>query len=179
MKTLFAAITLVVVHVAVTLAQAPDFSGTWKLDQDRSRIAATAGLAGLIASGAPPTIHVTHAANGTLVIESQVNEGHARLYVPGGKSSTPVGQTGTITMATRWDGRSLVSEGRQETIAGTTTVVKDVREVLAFAPDGQTLTIEITAKSPDQTSVSALTYTRIHDVGPCQSWPTPCKPPSP
>lgn len=179
MKTLIGATALVVAGVAVILAQAPDFSGTWKLDQDRSRIVPTAGLAALSPSGAPATLHITQPANGTLVIESQINESHARLYVTGGRSSTPVGQTGTITMTTRWDGRSLVSEGRQETMAGTTTVVKDVREVMAFAPDGRTLTIEITEKSPEQTSVSTLTYTRSQDVGPCHSWPTPCKPPPP
>ena len=33
---------------AVLNAQAPDFSGTWKLDEAKSRIVATAGIIGLI-----------------------------------------------------------------------------------------------------------------------------------
>ena len=63
-----------------------DFAGTWRLDAAASRITDGAGLAGLIAAGAPPTIHVTQPVNGTLVVESAINEGQARLYRPGGKT---------------------------------------------------------------------------------------------
>ena len=77
----------------------------------QSRVDPTAGLAGLIAAGAPPMLYVTQPANGTLVVESPMNEGHVRLYHPGGKTTTPVGQGGTITMTSQWDGRALASEG--------------------------------------------------------------------
>lgn len=139
------AAVLVTARVALVLAQAQNFSGTWKLDANRSRVSTTAFLAGLIAAGAPDTLHVTQPANGTLVVESQINEGHARIYTPGGKTSTPVfvGQGGTITMTSRWDGRTLVSEGRHEFPAGASSIVRNVREILALSADGRALTIEI------------------------------------
>jgi hypothetical protein len=151
-------------------AQAPDFSGTWKLDSSQSQITPGAGLSGLIRAGTPQTLHVTQPANGTLIIESQINESHSRMYRPGGKSTTPVGPTGTITMTTKWDGDVLISEGALEATAGSPTPVK---EVFRLSPDGRRLTIEITVEK----NVSTLVYARTQTVGTCQTWPTPCKPP--
>jgi hypothetical protein len=166
-------------HVGLALAQAPDFSGTWRLDTERSRITPTAGLAGLAGAGAPDTLHITQPANGTLIIESQINEGHARLYKPGIRIVTPVtvGPGGSVAMASRWDGRTLVSEGSRESSSGASPVVQQVKEVIGLAADGRTLTIDITASGPEGTSTSTLMYTRITDVGPCKTWPTPCKTP--
>ncbi len=171
---------VVVAQVGFVFAQPPDFSGTWRLDASRSRISETAALAGLIAAGAPDTLHVTHAANGTLVVESQFNESHARIYKPDGESSTPVfmGQVGSITMTSRWEGRILVSEGVLESTPGATTTAIEVKEVLGLSSDGRTLEIEVTTTNAGGQSSSKLMYTRIGDVGPCESWPSPCKSPS-
>jgi hypothetical protein len=149
-------------------AQAPDFSGTWALDAEKSRVAATAGLIGLISAGAPKTLHITQPANGTLVIESQINEAHVRIYKPGAQTATPAGQGGAVTMTTKWEGRALVSEGAMKAPNGDTTAVK---EVVALSTDGKALTIEITTAS----AASTLVYTRITSVGGCETWPTPCK----
>jgi hypothetical protein len=75
-----AAVVMFVLSAVVAYAQAPDFSGTWKLNKQASQIATGAGLAGLGAGGAPPTLYVTHAANGNVVVGSDVNESQARLY---------------------------------------------------------------------------------------------------
>jgi hypothetical protein len=123
----------------------------------------------------PATLHITAPTNGTLVVESQINEGHARMYTPRGRTTTPVGQTGTITMASKWQGRSLTSEGTQETLSGTSTVVRNVKEVYTLSADGQTLTIDVTSTTGGDTSTSALVFTRLASVGGCESWPTPCK----
>ena len=164
--------------VALDLGPSPvaDFSGTWKLDPARSTIGA-ASLAGLAASGAPPTLHITQPANGTLIVESQINESHTRIYVPGSKTSTPitVGPPGSVTMTSRWEDRTLVSEGSRETASGTSSAVIDVREVFSLSPDSRVLTIEVTTTSSGEKSVSRMVYVRTKDVGPCQSWPTPCK----
>jgi hypothetical protein len=159
---------------AVSHAQAPRVGGTWRLDAARSTVAPTAILAGLAPATAPATLHITQPANGTLVIESQINEGHARMYRPGGKTSTPFGQGGVVTMASRWESGTLVSEGRQESPSGTTTTVREVREVLSLGADGA-LVIEIATRLGEESATSRLVYTRITDVGPCESWPTPCK----
>ena len=55
----------VLMACSVTIfAQAPDFSGTWRLDEAKSRTNATAGITGLIPAGAPKTLHITQPANG-------------------------------------------------------------------------------------------------------------------
>lgn len=148
-------------------AQGPDFSGTWRLDEAKSKVLATAGMFGLIPAGAPKTLHITHPANGTIVIESQVNEGHSRIYKPGRESSTPAGQGGAVTVTSTWEGKSLVSNGAFKAPNGDTTTV---REVLSLV-DGKQLTLEVTTP----VGTSTLHYTKITDVGPCETWPTPCK----
>jgi hypothetical protein len=155
-------------------AQAPDFSGTWQLDETKSMVTATAGIIGLIPAGAPKTLHITQPANGTLVIESQVNEAHVRIYKPGRETSTPAGQGGAVTMTSKWDGRAFVSEGALKAPNGDTTTI---REVVRLGADGKTLTMEVTTTPVGQTEKvsSSLVYTKITDVGPCEKWPTPCK----
>jgi hypothetical protein len=86
-----------------------------------------------------------------------------------------VGGVGTVTMTTRWEGNTLVSEGRRESPSGTSTVVIELREVFRFDADGRTLEIEVTATGAEGKSVSQASYTRTEDVGLCHSWPTPCK----
>ena len=164
--------------VAELSAQAPDFSGTWQLDEASSNVIATAGIVGLIPAGAPKMLHITQPANGTVVIESQVNEAHVRIYKPGRETSTPAGQGGAVTMSSRWDGQSLVADGALKAPNGDTTTI---REVVRLGADSRTLTMEVTTKAPSaeaatsQAQMSTLVYTKITDVGPCEKWPTPCK----
>jgi hypothetical protein len=170
-------VALALVHATVVHAQAPDLSGTWRLDTARSRVAASAGLGGLIGAGAPETLHITRPANGTVILESQINESHTRVYTPGSKTSTPVtvGPPGSISMTTRWDGRTLVSEGTRESTSGPSKVVTDVKETFALSADGRVLTIEVATKTGEESHASTLVYTRATDVGSCKTWPTPCK----
>jgi outer membrane protein assembly factor BamB len=171
---------IVALDVGGTQADAPDLSGTWKLDESRSRIDAAAGLPALIGSGAPGVLHITQPANGTVIVESQINESHSRLYAPGAKTTTPVtvGPAGSVTMTTRWKDGTLVSEGTREAASGPTKLVSGVKEVFRLSPDGRELTIEVATNTEGAAHASTLVYTRITDVGPCRSWPTPCKPPS-
>ncbi len=166
------------VHFGILLflaqSASPDVTGTWKLDAATSRVTTEVGWPGLIGAGAPDRLHVTQAANGTIVVESEINESHARIYRPGGKTSTPVAQTSTITMSSKWEGRALESEGRLVPPSGDPSVV---RERLVLSADGRTLTVEISTSGPGDTKASTLTYHRTDVVDPCEKWPTPCKPP--
>lgn len=162
------------------VAQAPDLSGTWTLDASRSRVADHAGLAGLIGAGVPDTLYITQAANGTVIVESRINESHARVYMAGGTSSTPVfvGPAGSISMTSRWDGRALIAEGIQRSVSGPTTLERATRERLALGQDGRTLTVSVATTTSGDTRESTLVYTRTSSVEPCQRWPTPCKTPA-
>lgn len=152
-----------------TRALTADLSGTWKLDPARSTVS-SATLPGLIKSGAPQVLHVTHAANGTVIVESQINESHARLFKPGSATATPMWPTGTVTATSRWEGRTLISEGSQDG-AGAKIPLK---EVFALGNDGNTLTVTVTFAGPEK-SESTFVYTRATSVGSCKTWPTPCK----
>ena len=162
---------------AASRPDTPAFAGTWKLETERSVIADAATLAGLAGSGAPPVLHISQPANGSLVVESQINESHARLYAPGGPRSTPVtvGPSGSITMTSQWDGTVLVSEGTRETTSGQSVVVSGVRERFSLSADSGTLTVQVSTTAGGQKSESTMIYRRTTDVGSCQSWPTPCK----
>ena len=74
-------------------------------------------------------------------------------------------------MTSKWEGKSLVSEGAMKAANGDTTTI---REVLSLGADGKTLTMDVTTVGEGEAS-STLVYTKITDVGPCETWPTPCK----
>lgn len=168
---LLRSVVLAMLATAALTAQAPDLSGTWVLDKAKSQVVATAGFTGLISAGAPSMLHITQPANGSVVVESQINEAHVRIYKPGGQTATPAGQGGAVTMTTKWEGRTLVSDGALKAPNGDTTTI---REVLALSADGKVLTVQIMTMAADK-AASSLVYTKVTNVGPCESWPTPCK----
>lgn len=147
---------------ASVAAQAPDFSGTWKLDRARSQIDAAAGLAGLGAAGAPPTLNVTQAENGTVIIGSEVNQGQARTYRLDGESSAPAAGGVTVPVRSRREGRVLVTEG------------PGLKEELSLSADGQMLTVTVATRTSAGGQTSTLVYRRTESADPCRTWPTPC-----
>ena len=75
-------------------------------------------------------------------------------------------------MTTKWKGQTLMSEGTRDSSSEPSIAVE---EAFALSANGQTLEVEITVSTDDGKSSSTLRYVRIRDVGPCESWPTPCK----
>ncbi len=138
----------------------PNLSGIWQLDRDASQIGTTAALAGLGDGGAPLTLFVTQAANGTLLLSSEDNPTQARAYAIGGESPVPIladdGEPNTMTIASRWDDGRLVNEGRHQ--RGVTVI--DVREVMSLSADGQTLIIEVEIDGSPLQGTSRLLYRR-------------------
>ena len=150
--------------VAIDLAsrvddrQPPDLSGTWQLDVDASRIVAPP-LRGGGNGGPADSLHITQAANGTLVVGNRVNAAKAWTYRPGADSEVPVGPTARLRVSSRWEGLQLVAEGSQPP-SGNDSIIR-LREVLALGDDGDTLTIEITAETPGGARTNALVYRRV------------------
>ncbi|MEO6223589.1 MAG: hypothetical protein ABIP90_10070, partial [Vicinamibacterales bacterium] len=140
-------------------------SGSWKLDAATSIVTPGAPFAGLHPTGAPPWLFLTQPANGALIVESALNTSHTRYYRPGKVTTTDVA-SGTITMNASWVGKALVGEGKTTMSSGVVTAVKE-----ALSRDGDTLVVKIVAGD----KISKLRYTRLTDVGPCSTWPAPCK----
>jgi hypothetical protein len=156
-----AATALIALSVLGAAAQSLDFSGTWRLNKGASQIVAGAGLDGLGANGSPNTLYVTHAANGSVTIGSDVNESMARLYRIGGESSLPPVKIGGewTPIKSRLEGRTLVSDGG------------NLKEAVVLSPDGETLSFTITKGA----ATSTLVYTKTTTADPCTEWPTPCQ----
>jgi hypothetical protein len=140
-------------------------AGSWMLDQAASVIADDAPFVGLVAKGAPPWVFVTQPSNGAVVIETVVNTGHTRFYTPGASTTTDIAN-GTVSMTTTWNGQRLVADGSIKATSGTVTPVKET-----LSRDADALVVEIAVG--DKTS--KLRYVPLRDLGPCTSWPTPCK----
>ena len=160
--------------LAALASDGPDFSGTWVLEEGQSTVSDEAMFVGLSAAGPPPTLHVTQPSNGSLIIESEVRESQSRFYVPDGKSTTPVllGEVGSITMTSRWEGTSLTAVGQREAASGPPLGIK---ESIRLSSDGQRLEIQIEVTDAERTNRSQLSFSRSDSPGPCESWPLPCK----
>jgi hypothetical protein len=128
------------------LAQGPDYSGTWKLNRDASQITKGAGITGLGAGGAPPTLYISQAANGTVVIGSDINESHARTF-----------RLGKGDLLNEANG---VKEAVTVSADGQTLTVR--------------VTAAQSAGSGSHAS-STLVYSRVQVDDPCEKWPTPCR----
>lgn len=91
----------------IAAQKAPEFSGTWKLDRAASQIASGVGIAGLGASGAPNTLYISQAANGTVVIGSDVNESQARTFRIANGAVSSRGAELTESASVSADGQTL------------------------------------------------------------------------
>ena len=156
-------------------AQTPDFFGTWVLDEDASRVTPEAGLGTFGAVGTPARLHITHAANGDLALQSEWNTSEARIDRLGSETVIPVGPDDRMRVSARWDGATLVAEGRRLTAGGGSTIL-GVRRTLSLNADGGTLTIEAITATADGHGTSTMVYTRLADLGPCGQWSEPCEP---
>jgi hypothetical protein len=162
------ACSLVAVLGGLAAAQATDLTGTWKLNREASKTNG-AGLAGLGGnSGTPSTLYVTQAANGVITMGSDINESQSRMYRPGQASAIPAAQGGTITVTSRWVGRTLAVEG----LAGSGITLK---EQFSLSEDGRTLTVSIASIAAGSEATSVLVYSKAQAEPPCTSWPTPCR----
>ncbi len=140
-----------------TVAERPNFSGTWRLDTEASEVASPNGLAGL-GGAAPENLYITQARNGALILSSRVNGAQPRNYIIGGENPLPApgGEAARMTMSSRWEGSKLVNEGSGE-VEGDPLVV---HEVISLSPDGRTLRLEITTTVAGTEATNTLIYIR-------------------
>ncbi len=159
--TMPAAALFVAASVVSVFAQTPDFSGTWKLDTDRSEITAgRGGRRGGRGGGTPNAMGITQTATELTIEQSAGNQSRTLTYTLEGESSIPAGRGGSMTITSHWDGATLVSEGSQELSFGGGGITIDVREVRSLSQDGQTLTVEVTRTTPRGANTNTLVYTK-------------------
>lgn len=134
----------------------PDFSGTWSLDREASRITTAAGLAGLGGGGAPDNLYITQARNGALILSSRVNGAQPRAYRILGENAVPApgDDGGRFVVRTRWSGETLVSEGSGRADGE----MVQLREVMSLSSDRRTLTLEVTTTTGGNAETNHLIY---------------------
>ena len=158
----------VVVGIApgVVLAQGPNFSGQWKLDESASQFTPPAFSGGR--GGADiGWLFITHAANDTLIVGPETNGLKAWSYTPGKELSVPVDRDSRMMVRSRWDGTQIIAEGTRGDM--------QMHEVLSLSDDGRTMTIVVTTTMPDAVTTNTLVYTKGETPGACQTWAMPCK----
>ena len=165
---LFAAGLALVVGIApsVALAQDPNFSGQWKLDEGASDFTAPAFSGGRGGAGIG-WLFITHASNDTLIVGPETNGLKAWSYTPGKELSVPVDRDSRMMVRSRWDGDRLIAEGTRGNMR--------MHEVLSLSDDGQTMRIVVTTTTPDGVTTNTLVYTKGEAPGACQTWAMPCK----
>ena len=161
MFTMPAAALFVAASVVSVFAQTPDFSGTWKLDTDRSEITAgRGGRRGGRGGGAPDALVITQTATELTIERSTSTQSGTLTYTLEGESSIPAGRGGSMTITSHWDGATLVSEGSHELSFGGRGITIEVRQVRSLSADGQTLTVEVTRTTPRSANTNTLVYTK-------------------
>ena len=159
--TMAAAALFVAAGVVSVVAQTPDFSGTWRLDTDRSQITAgPGGRGGGRGGGTPGALVITQTATELTMEQSMGDQSRTLTYTLEGESSIPAGRGGNMTIASHWDGATLVSEGSQELSFGGGGITIEVRQVRSLSADGQTLTVEVTRTTPRGAFTNTLVYTK-------------------
>ncbi len=161
MFTIPAAALFVAASVVSVFAQMPNFSGTWKLDTDRSQIAAgRGGRRGGRGGGTPDTLVITQTATELTIEQSTGDRSRTLTYTLEGESSIPAGRGGNMTITSHWDGATLVSEGSREFSFGGGSITIERKEVRSLSADGQTLTVAVTQTTPQGANTNTLVYTK-------------------
>jgi len=155
-------------------AQAPNFSGTWAFNEAESRLDPEAGLGTLGALGTPERLHISHADNGDLIIQSEWNTSEARLYRPGTNTIIPVGPDDRMKVRAYWNGLTLVAEGSRPRASGG-SIILGIRRAISMTADGGSLTIQATTTSTRGDATSTMVYSRLDHLGPCEQWSEPCQ----
>ena len=149
----FGAIAAALIWVGVGGAQdlpAPDFSGTWVLEQAGGDLPERAVKALTKGSAQPVTLAISQT-NTELRVTRETGKGTVDLVFPlSGSETTQQTPHGPMTSRTAWRGPTLVSTGKRPLPGpfpfGTRSV--EFTETRSLSADGTRLTIDIQFKTP-------------------------------
>lgn len=153
--TVAALLTGLAAHTAVGQA-APNFSGTWKLNVEKSD-PATGGGGGGGGGGAGMSGPLTITQTATELVTEQTFGDQVRkatYYLDGKESTNPGMRGGESKSKARWDGKSLVIE--TNSMMGETAVTTKV--VRTLSEDGKTMTVVTTRPGPNGETTRKTVY---------------------
>lgn len=151
--TVAALLTSLVMHPAAGQAQ-PNFSGSWKLNVEKSD---PAGNMGGGAGGAGMSAPLTITQNATELVTEQTFGDQVRkatYYLDGRESTNPGMRGGESKSKARWDGKALVIE--TTSMMGETAVTTKV--VRTLSEDGKMMTVVTTRPGRDGETTRKTVY---------------------
>jgi hypothetical protein len=150
---------LMCLQVGWAQAQKPDFSGTWKLDKEKSEVG-NEERNGRFRGGMFDSLVIEHK-DPELIIRRKMTlpSGEERTleskYTTDGKDNTNEGFRGmTSKSKTHWEGGKLITESTMETPRGT----METKEVRSLSADGKTMTVETTTKGGPREGTRKLVF---------------------
>lgn len=139
---------------SLSVQAAPDFSGTWVLDLDKSDLGVKNMSADKQAQMKKVTIVIKQTASQLTI---QLSTGDTAAYNLDGSPSSNALPDGTkATTVTKWDGDTLVSTTTYD-IGGQSVETHDVRSLDA---SGKIMTLQITRQMPSGEVKRSLTYNK-------------------
>jgi hypothetical protein len=142
------------VAAAVSAQPRPDFSGTWRLDVNRSNSAAHSG------APRPVTLEITQNAT-EISIRTITEEGASTLKYAIAQTEAPTLATTTGAPTARWNGTTLTTDAIRD-IRGQSVTVQQSRQLSA---DGNEMTVDSIVNVQHGYSLSgAQTYGASRDI---------------
>jgi len=148
MRKALCLVPLLALIVAMAVA-APDFSGSWSLDQSKSDPIAMGGGRGGGVAAQPANIDVkmtiSQTANELAVVRVMGERTTEMKYALDGKESKNSSGRGEVASVCKWEGDTLVIDNKQTfTMQDGTTRETASKEVYSLSADGKVLTITTT-----------------------------------
>ena len=165
MKIEQAALTFASLFICLNMAWAqnekPNFTGTWKLDKEKSEMGTREGY-GRFRGGMFDSLVIEHN-EPTLIIKRKMNLPTAEertvesKYTTDGKSNSNEGFRGmTSKSKTHWEEHKLITESTMETEMG----IMEIKEVRSLSSDGKTMTVEVTTKGGRREGTRKLVFNK-------------------
>jgi hypothetical protein len=142
---------------AMAVAQAPNFSGKWIQDVEKSD-PAPQGMGGGRGAGGPQSYTITQTAT-DLTIERETPNGVMKsVYkLDGSESVNPGGRGGEVKSKTKWDGTKLVTASVQTMNMQGNEVTIESTETRSLEADG-TMTVVTVRKTPNGETTRKLVF---------------------
>src|ERR1044071_2894146 len=166
-RILTATALLATVALRPALAQGdkkPDFSGTWKVNTEKSDPMGGGGgggggvSAGLSPRPAGPTT-ITQSATELVISTSMGDQTRKFTYSLDGKETTNPGMRGGETKSkAHWDGNALVIENTSTMTGANGEVTVTSKEVRTLSEDGKTMTVVTTRNTPTGEQTTKRVY---------------------
>lgn len=157
MRTALAVVTAVLIAMPAVAQSRPDFTGSWKLNPEKSDAPRQMGGGGGGAGGrgmgggmGPANeIHATQTGDKLMLDQKAGDQSRTLAYYLDGRESRNAGMRNSEMVSTaRWDGASLVIESSMSFEGPNGAMTITTRDVRTLSDDARTMTVVTTTTTP-------------------------------